>query len=538
MPGWPPQAHTAPAPAAAAAVPQAATAPHAAGPHRPQQHHQQHQQQQQQQQQQHPPPAAAAAAAVPAPRPMDPGHIRLTPAPAATAPGGVPQAPVAAAAPVAPEPDFAEQKPDQYKAFCAMAVHNGEGGTTIGLPNNMCVDRHVPDFLKCLQCWLFRSFGDPAISGRYWRLQGLDLSKNNLSNASLCQVIDLLKDKDVRVDRLLFSHNKLDASGLASLTEYIWNCKEAIVEVDVSYNEIVADPHLGQGGEDVVSSLLRCLYNHSKYPLSLHQGGVKILPFRLKIGGNRVADPAKLLRMIKSRGGKTHVNILPRPDAYDKTDDKEYLSIYLCDFLDQRADAPGTAAQAAPAHREKKEKKSKKNKAAEVPPEVEIPHAISKLDAKSKSKSKEKSRTPPSNAPTPVIPSQEKRKRDKKEKKEKELKKPKTMPQLFAAVAAAGAPEGRFAIEREDQSRLTDLLVQFFSSEDVGLGSETNASMVAEYTVCMLISGRHWQALAGELKTFLPEESEEFVSTFFAWLKQTLQEQFPKVWQAVRGYAI
>jgi len=70
------------------------------------------------------------------------------------------------------------------------------------------------------------------------------------------------------------------------LTEYIWNCQQALVELDLRDNEVEAD---------AVSALLRCFYNHPGYPYTVMlpgQEGVggrdapQVMPLLLHLSGN------------------------------------------------------------------------------------------------------------------------------------------------------------------------------------------------------------------------------------------------------------
>jgi len=225
----------------------------------------------------------------------------------------------------------------------------------IALPDNMCLDRHVPDFLECLRCWLPRTFGK-----RPYRLRCLDLSRNALSDASIVRVMDCLKTEDLRIERLCLAGNCVQKPGVTAITEFVWNSNDALVEIDLSDNEITEDPK-NDPGSGVVSALLRCLYNHRAYPLTIDHGheGMKVLPFLLRVGGNGICYPEKLLKQIRTKGGKEHVKVCPSAEPYPVTG-KEYLSVCVPDFLSQRAlnapqqaqmqlrDAP-PAAEAAPA---------------------------------------------------------------------------------------------------------------------------------------------------------------------------------------------
>ncbi|CAE8614012.1 unnamed protein product [Polarella glacialis] len=205
----------------------------------------------------------------------------------------------------------------------------------------MCEDRHVSDFLQCLQCWLWRSYGDSRVTGRPWRLRRLDLAQNSLSDESICAVLGTMKRLDVRVERVFLSGNCMRAAGMAAVTEYVWNCQEALMELDISDNEVAANASSSMSGGDSVSALIRCLYNHPSYPMMLDSGheGRKVIPFLLRFGGNFIDQPERLLEDILSRaskGGKTLIRICDSQESHLQGGD-EFLSIYMPDFPSQRA---------------------------------------------------------------------------------------------------------------------------------------------------------------------------------------------------------
>lgn len=216
-----------------------------------------------------------------------------------------------------------------------MAVRSSERGVELRLMDQMCMDRHVPDFLLCLECWLRRSFGEPVSTGRPWKLSCLDLSRNGLGHESACSVFATLKRFDVRVDRLLLAGNRFGAQAITVLTDVIWHNPEAMLEVDLADNDIFADPRGEDGaaaGGDVISALLRCFYNHPAYPA---QSGKKSLPLIFRFSGNRVLEPKRLLKNIQAKGGKDHVRICKDMEPYSPSG-REFLSLYAADFTKQR----------------------------------------------------------------------------------------------------------------------------------------------------------------------------------------------------------
>ena len=52
---------------------------------------------------------------------------------------------------------------------------------------------------------------------------------------NLCAVLESMKNMDLRVERLLLSGNRLQR--VQAVTEYIWNCREPVLELDLSDNE-------------------------------------------------------------------------------------------------------------------------------------------------------------------------------------------------------------------------------------------------------------------------------------------------------------
>lgn len=232
--------------------------------------------------------------------------------------------------------DFAREKPAVYRAFEQMAICSNDGNTEVHLANGMCQDRHMQDFLLCLHCWLSRNLGDPRSTGRAWRLRCLDLSRNALSDRYVLDLMDTLKRLDVRVERLRLSGNCISERGLVAITEYIWNCPNPLLELDIADNQIMvkAAPQGNAANSDAFSAMLRCLYNHASYPYTVEDGkhGRKVAPLLLKAGGNMVQDPARLVHEIEAQGGKEHMRICATSDWYPHRSE-EFLSICLPDFF-------------------------------------------------------------------------------------------------------------------------------------------------------------------------------------------------------------
>jgi len=243
--------------------------------------------------------------------------------------------------------DFAQEKPAVYRAFEQMAICSNDGNTEVHLANGMCQDRHMQDFLLCLHCWLSRNLGDPRSTGRAWRLRCLDLSRNALSDRYVLDLMDTLKRLDVRVERLRLSGNCISERGLVAITEYIWNCPNPLLELDIADNQIMVEtaPRGNAANSDAFSALLRCLYNHASYPYTVEDGkhGRKVAPLLLKAGGNMVQDPTRLVHDIETNGGKEHVRICTTSDWYPHKSE-EFLSVCLPDFFATQRVQPFTGS--------------------------------------------------------------------------------------------------------------------------------------------------------------------------------------------------
>lgn len=269
-----------------------------------------------------------------------------------------------------------------------MAVRSSEAGTDIKLHDRMCEDKHIPDFLLCLQSWLWNNQGDPRSTGRPWRIGCLDLSRNKLSNDSISKVLDMMKCVDVRVERLWLAGNLLEASGMTLVSEYIWNCLDPVMELDLADNEVVAD---AAAGSDAMSGLLRCLYNHSSYPRIVSEkdasGSTKVVPLTIYIGGNFIRNPKRILQGIKA-GREQRVQIRKTADPY-RYKGEEFLAIFLPNFAEQNAtngklaltagDEEAKARTSAPvekatekASREKRSKRHREERRREETREAEV----------------------------------------------------------------------------------------------------------------------------------------------------------------------
>lgn len=121
-------------------------------------------------------------------------------------------------------------------------------------------------------------------------------------------------------------------------------------ELDLSGNEISVGGELN--GSDVVSALLRCFYNHSAYPRRIvrqqwvagRREAFDLEPLILRLGGNFLKDPVRLLGLVCEKGGRERVRLRPGPEVYQPSCE-EFLSLCLPDLSRQQgtANAPRTA---------------------------------------------------------------------------------------------------------------------------------------------------------------------------------------------------
>jgi len=448
----------------------------------------------------------AVMAHAPPPGPAVPGH-----APVEAGPAG-----------------FARERPEAYTAFEQMAIHPArDGGTEIRLPDGMCRDKHVPDFLRCLNCWLFHHQGDPRVIGRPWRIQCLDLSRNALSDASASQVLEELQRMDLRVERLRLAGNGIEAKGLAKVTEYIWNCPDGLLELDLSNNQVEADPDTGPApGSDMVSGLLRCFYNHSSYPkiVTDANGFQKVLPLMLVMGGNRVKEPARLLKYIEAKGGKKHVRILASADPYDHVG-KEFLSVCLPNFLEQADQggrertrrkrsrsghgqrskaAPAPEPEPAPVKGVEKEKKAKKSKRSAPAPAQEPEHWSPQ-------------RSPSGDAGKKGVP-----RRAEKGEKAKKKARASASPGQASRKASTKNEQPAPSLSEEEQRRLQKEVAAKLESFGGLSQEEASRDMLAEFVVCMAVASKTAEEIHRELDAFIGDKA---ASAFVDWFTSRMKRK-------------
>eukprot|EP00403_Amphidinium_massartii_P019455 CAMPEP_0178418132 /NCGR_PEP_ID=MMETSP0689_2-20121128/24931_1 /TAXON_ID=160604 /ORGANISM="Amphidinium massartii, Strain CS-259" /LENGTH=440 /DNA_ID=CAMNT_0020039517 /DNA_START=117 /DNA_END=1440 /DNA_ORIENTATION=+ len=273
--------------------------------------------------------------------------------------------------------DYAQEKPDQFYAFLNH-VRPGPDGVDIILSDRMCLDKHVEDLTACVESWLLRHFGHPPVSGQTWRLGTLDLSRNSLSDSSIAKVLDRLKRSEIRVVRLLLDANIAGTKATTALSEYLWNNPEAVMEIGLADNEISVSAD--SAGNDCVSALLRCLYNHSAYPLKKQTDvGVQIAPVTLRLHGNRICDYSGLLDRIRDKVGSTKVRFTQDERAYTGGRE-EFLSVFLPRFHDQRVAAGHREPQDGGQLTESTSRRKRKHRASSAADEAPQPTRTKQME--------------------------------------------------------------------------------------------------------------------------------------------------------------
>jgi len=415
-----------------------------------------------------------------------------------------------------------------------MAIHPAkDGGTEIRLSDGMCRDKHVSDFLKCVKCWLWHHQGDPRVIGRPWRIRTLDLSRNGLSDASASEVMEELQRMDLRIERLRLAGNGIEAKGLGKVTAYIWNCPDALLELDLSDNQVEADPDKGPTpGSDLISALLRCFYNHSSYPqIVTGEGGLaQVLPLMLLMGGNRVKEPARLLKYIEAKGGKKHVKILPSPDPYDHVG-KEYISVCLPSFLEQKA-AQGDGGRER-TRRKNRSRSGHGERRVTLKPAPEPVKGVEKSEKKAK-KSKRSAPEPakheePDHWSPPRSESGDARKRgapkpaEKKAKKSKRVEKERSAAPASPPARASSESPGTAANFSEEEQRSLQQEVGTKLESFGGLSKEEGSrDMLSEFVVCMAVASKPNEEIHRELEAFIGDQA---AADFVKWFSKHIQQR-------------
>jgi len=174
------------------------------------------------------------------------------------------------------------RRPDAYKSFVThnvtMSKEKGcEGLMDISLIK-LCPEVYFQDFIDCLKSWLKNTLGE---SGPY-HLHKVDISYNNLSNASLKNMMKEFKALELRIDLLNLSGNYY--SDLHPLIDYIWEGEQPIKALGLRNNRLQIDD---------INGLIRCIYNHENYP-EKSKNNKSYVPLRIELEGNPCCEGTKL----------------------------------------------------------------------------------------------------------------------------------------------------------------------------------------------------------------------------------------------------
>lgn len=443
-------------------------------------------------------------------------------------------------------------------AFVQQHVREGAHGPEVTLSNNMCQDRHVEDLLLCIESWLLRKYG--ASNVQPWQIGSLDLSKNDLSDESVARIVERLRQLSVRVHSLDLSSNKAGNKGLSALEAYVWNCSEPFHEISLADNEITVEAN---ADDNVVSSFLRCLYNHPSYPRkSSSDSTVMLHPLVLCLSGNKIADLSRLQKDIQKKVGQK-ARFCSSAEAY-KADGEEFLSVYLAERLQAKGEVAKDSKESKEGdsawQRRKKRRQEAEIATVEDDSEEEVATEIvseeeeeedkeideeepkkSKKSKDSKTKSKKKSKKENGKA------KKKKKRKSKKKSEEPEENGDASEDQEDAEVknedsTEAAAPEdgeqlGEFGplvqkFTPEDQARLKQDTEQKLRLMEGLLTSIGDSALVklAELTVRLLMSGKMPNEMLSELKPFVGKQKASeltaWVETYCKsdWLKEKLSE--------------
>jgi hypothetical protein len=374
---------------------------------------------------------------------------------------------------------------------------------------------------------------------------------------------------DLRVKRLHLAGNSLETSGLAKVTEYIWNCPDPLLEVDLSSNQVDADPTKGDPGSDSVSALLRCFYNHPSYPqiVTGERGVEQVLPLTLRLGGNRVKKPAKLIKAIEAKGGRKHIEIRASPEPYDYVG-KEYVSVCLPEFLTQQA-VPENCEHERKQLKRSSERSSSEGREKQLRRKREVAQGYRSVKSessseetemqlrrqeeaaqKAESREHERQKGPCSQrqrravlTPGPVAArgGEKITKSVKPEKLEKDFlwrgeKNKKSRGGAATPTGSAGSegspargqpptvekrqpphagrPSAALRLSDAAQQTLQQEVREKLSSFKGVCSEDATRDMLSEFVVCMAVAGKSNQEIQGELKTFLRDEVGSFVKWF------------------------
>lgn len=397
-----------------------------------------------------------------------------------------------------------------------------EGGIEVRLPDGMCLDRHVPDFLQCLRCWLWHERGDPRITGNPWRIRCLDLSGNGLADESAAHVFEQLQSLDLRIERLCLRGNAIEAKGLDKIAEYIWNCQDPVLELDLASNQIEAES-VGSSCGDPVSALLRCLYNHPAYPqmVTSQSGRIKAVPLTLRLGGNKVKEPARLLKAVQAKAGKHRVQIRSKPDPYEQKSE-EFLSVCLPDLLEQTRsssrDRTRKRRRSASAHTPKRvilKPAPGASKSLEVDVKSEKIEKEKKVEKASKSKKEKKEKKVKRNSPAKKEePEHWRPAAEHRSESENSANSAVANPKDADICDELGAKAPALLIPESEVKALQEEINRKIGKFAALPKEESSREMLSEFVVCMAIAGKGGKEIERELAPFLADEAKNFVKWF------------------------
>ncbi|CAD7948046.1 unnamed protein product [Amoebophrya sp. A25] len=199
--------------------------------------------------------------------------------------------------------DFASRKPEVYDFFRTRNVFQSKdapGLWDLALWDGMCRDKHVGDFIECLEAWLARVMGEKP-----YHLHKFCLRGNELKDASIKIIMEQLIKLEVRLDILDLSQNNIEAEGASKIADYIWS-SDPVQVLHLDHNKLQHDD---------VNAVLRACYNHNSYPI--RNANQVPIPLRLGIVGNPIVDDLKvgdLLNQIRKQGGKERVWFCNSPE--------------------------------------------------------------------------------------------------------------------------------------------------------------------------------------------------------------------------------
>ena len=215
----------------------------------------------------------------------------------------------------------------------------------------------------------------------------------------------------------------------------------------------------------------------------------KAAPLQLRLGGNYIKDPQKLLNDILSKGckdGKSLIRICTGPEPYIQ-EHEEYLSVYLPGFLQQRTtDTPAEAP--AQQSRSRRRRRRAEAEAAATPLAPAAPPA----------------------PPAPAEPAERPRRRRKAK--------------VEAESAAIEVTQPALAVlSEEEQKKLQGEVGKKLQKLDGLPSDQSTCEMLSEFTVCMLVARKTPQEVETELGSFL---GQEYAAKVAAWFLKHVKHRY------------